>query len=163
MTMTSHLYSVRGASFSEVLVAMALTMVGLMGAMGAFHASGRSIAQGTLAAHALALVESRIEAKRSVRWEQLLMDDLDHDGVPEMLMHDDGAGSDRAAGDGIFSAAWEHDGVLLTWTVAPNRPGSLSHSGFAILEASAMYASSDGQHEVRVATIRANPMFAGSH
>lgn len=162
MTLASTIDSAIGATFSEVLVAMALTLVGLMGAMGAFQAVGLSIGQGALATRALAVAESRIEAKRSVRWEQLLMDDLDHDGVPEMAMHDDGARGDHIAGDGIYSAEREQDGLLLIWTVAPNRPSSLWDSGFAVLEARASYALNGITHEVRLATVRANPMFAGS-
>lgn len=155
--------SSRGATFSEVLVALALTLIGLVGAMGAFHAAEQSIGQGTLATRALAMAESKIEAKRSIQWEQLLMDDLDHDGLHEVPMHDDGAGGDHIAGDGIYSAAWEQDGVLLVWTVSPNRPGSLLDSGFVTLEARATYMTSSGSREVRIATIRANPAFAGSH
>ena len=155
--------SPRGATFSEVLVALALTLIGVMGAMGAFQAADRSIMQGTLATRALAMAESRLEAKKSVRWDRLLLDDLDHDGVPEILMHDDGANGDRAAGDGIYSAAWEQAGVRLTWTVAPNRPGNLSSSGFVVLESRASYKSGSGPQEVRVATVRANPMCAGSY
>ncbi|HSB44796.1 MAG TPA: choice-of-anchor X domain-containing protein, partial [Nitrospira sp.] len=89
--------------------------------------------------------------------------DLDHDGLHEMLMHDDGAEGDQIAGDGIYSAVWEQDGVLLAWTVSPNRPGSLSDSGFVTVEARATYMTGSGPREVRVATIRANPVFAGSH
>jgi hypothetical protein len=163
MILPSSFDSSKGATFSEVLVALALTLIGVMGAMGAFQAAGRSIMQGMLATRALAMAESRLEAKRSVRWDRLLMDDLDHDGVPEILMHDDGANGDRAAGDGIYSAAWEQAGVLLTWTVAPNRPGNLSSSGFVVLEARASYESGSGSQEVRVATVRANPMYAGSY
>jgi len=155
--------SSKGATFSEVLVALTLTLIGVTGAMGAFQAAGRSITQGTLATRALAMAESRLESKRSVRWDRLLMDDLDHDGVPEILMHDDGASGDRVAGDGIYSAAREQAGVLLTWTVAPNRLGSLSNSGFVVLEARASYESGSGPQEVRVVTVRANPMFAGSY
>jgi len=153
----------RGATFSEVLVALALTLIGVTGAMGAFQAASRSIMQGTLATRALAMAESRLEAKRSVRWEQLLADDLDHDGVTEILMHDDGADGDRSAGDGIYSAAWEEAGVLLTWTVASNRLGSLTDSGFVVLEAHASFETGSGRREVQLATIRANPRFAGSH
>ncbi|HLZ32469.1 MAG TPA: choice-of-anchor X domain-containing protein [Nitrospira sp.] len=163
MTRPAQLDPSRGATYSEVLVALALTLIGLMGAMGAFHAAGRSIGQGELATRALAMAESRIEAKRSVRWEQLLMDDLDHDGVPEILMRDDGVSGDRAAGDGIYSAAREQDGIRLAWTVAPNRAGSLPDSGYAVLEVSASYMTSSGEHEVRLATVRANPRFAGAH
>jgi hypothetical protein len=163
MTLPPYVNSKTGATFSEVLVAMALTFIGLMGAMEAFHAAGKSIGQGTSATRARAMVESRLEAKRSVRWEQLLMDDLDHDGVPELLMHDDGTDGDRTAGDGIYSAMWAGDGVVLTWTVAPNRASTLSESGFAVIEARASYRSANGEKEVRLTTLRANPVFAGSH
>jgi hypothetical protein len=162
MRTRSWLDSPDGASFSEVLVAMALTSIGMMGAMGTFQVADRVIGQGTLATRALAMAESRLEAKRSVRWELLLKDDLDHDGVAEVLMHDDGEQGDRLAGDGIYSSSWEQDGVLLTWTVTPNRAGSLSTSGLAFLESRASYASSDGRREVRIATVRANPVFTGA-
>lgn len=162
MTVKNLLTSTTGTSFSEVLVAMALMLSGLMGAMGAFHTVERSIGKGILAMRALAMAESRIEAKRSVRWEQLLIDDLDHDGAPEVVMRDDGTNGDLAAGDGIYSAAQEQDGILLTWSVTPSRSGHLSRSGFAIIEARASYMWSNGRHEVRLATIRANPSFIGS-
>jgi hypothetical protein len=154
--------STRGATFSEVLVAMALTSVGLIGAMSAFQATQKSLGQATLVTRALAMAESRLEAKRSVKWERLLMDDLDHDGVPEVVMHDDGADGDRMAGDGIYSARREQDGVMLMWTVAPNR-GNLATSGFVVVEACASYRFDNGEHEVRIATLRANPVLAGSH
>ena len=153
----------RGATFSEVLVAMGLTVTGLMGTMAAFQAAEKIIEQGVLTTRALAMVESRLEAKRSIRWEQLLMDDLDEDGLAETVMHDDGAGADHIAGDGIYSARCELNGVVLTWMVAPNNVGNLMASGFTIIEARAAYRLQNGEHELRLATIRANPVFAGSH
>ncbi len=151
-----------GASFAEVLVAMTLTMIGLAGAMGAFQAAERSLRIGTLATRALAMAESRIEAKRSVRWDRLLLDDLNHDGVPDLVMHDDGAGGDVLAGDGVYSGSWDQDGVQLVWTVTPSRPGSLSASGHVLLEARSVYAAGEGQREVRIGTLRANPVFVGN-
>ena len=163
MTLLTCLKATRGATFSEVLVAMALAFIGLTGAMGAFYVANKAIVQSMLASRALAMAESRLEAKRSVRWELLLRDDLDHDGIPEILMHDDGIGGDVAGADGIYSAQAELNAVVLTWTVAPNHGERLSDSGFAVLEARAAYRSEDGDHEVRLATVRANPAFAGSH
>jgi hypothetical protein len=151
-----------GASFAEVLVAMALTLIGLVGAMGAFQAAERSFRMGTLATRALAMAESRIEAKRSARWDRLLLDDLNHDGVPDLVMHDDGAGEDVLAGDGVYSGRWDQDGIHLIWTVTPSRSSSLSASGHVLIEAHAFYEASEGQREVRVATLRANPVFVGS-
>jgi hypothetical protein len=151
-----------GASFAEVLVAMALTLIGLVGAMGAFEAAERSLRAGMLATRALAMAESRIEAKRAVRWDRLLLDDLNHDGVPDLVMHDDGVGGDVLAGDGVYSGSWDQDGVQLIWTVTPSRSGSLSASGHVLIEARAFYTAGEGQHEVRIGTLRANPVFVGS-
>ncbi len=151
-----------GASFAEVLVAMTLTLIGLVGAMGAFQAAERGVRIGTSATRALAMAESRIEAKRSARWDRLLLDDLNHDGVPDLIMHDDGAGGDVLAGDGVYSGRWDQDGVQLIWTVRPSRPGSLSASGHVLIEVRAVYAASEGPREVRVGTLRANPVFVGS-
>jgi hypothetical protein len=156
------LCSERGVSFAEVLVALALTMTGLAGAMGAFQAAERSVRTGTLATRALAMAESRIEAKRAARWDRLLMDDLNHDGVMDLVMRDDGAGGDVLAGDGVYSSSWNQDGVQLIWTVTPSRFGSLSGSGNVLIEARAVYVVDDNQREVRVSTLRANPVFVGS-
>ena len=161
MTRDQVFHAEGGASFAEVLVAMTLTLIGLVGAMGAFQAAERSIRIGTLAMRALAMAESRIEAKRSVRWDRLLLDDLNHDGVSDLVMHDDGVAGDVLAGDGVYSGSWDQDGVRLIWTVTPSRSGALSDSGHVLIEARAVYAAGENQREVRVATLRANPMFVG--
>ena len=151
-----------GASFAEVLVAMALTLIGLAGAMGAFQAAEQSLRTGILATRALAMAESRIEAKRSARWDRLLLDDLNHGCVSDFVMRDDGAGGDELAGDGVYSGSWDQDGVHLIWTVMPSRSGSLLASGHVLIEARAVYAASEEHREVRVGTLRANPVFVGS-
>jgi len=161
MTRDQVFHAEDGASFAEVLVAMTLTLIGLVGAMGAFQAAERSIRIGTLATRALAMAESRIEAKRSVRWDRLLLDDLNHDGASDLVMHDDGVAGDVLAGDGVYSGSLEHDGVRLIWTVMPSRTGSLSDSGHVLIEARAIYAAGESQREVRVGTLRANPLFVG--
>jgi hypothetical protein len=153
---------VNGATFSEVMVAMALTSLGVMGAMGAFLAAERSLSRDILAVRALAMAESRLEAKRAASWDQLLVDDLDHDGWPDVTMQDDGARGDRTAGDGIYSAIWEQHGVTLMWTVRPNHAGRFGDSGAIVIEARGIYQTSTGAGEVRLATVRANPAFAGT-
>jgi len=150
-----------GSSFAEVLVAMAILPLVLMGAIGAFHMAERIITLGTLSSRALAMAQSRIEAKRSVRWERLLMDDLDYDGIPETLMHDDGQDGDLIAGDGVYSATAQRNGVSLTWTVIPSRTGRLSGSGYAVIESRASYETEHGQREVKLVAIRANPVYVG--
>jgi hypothetical protein len=156
------IHDVNGATFSEVMVAMALTSLGVMGAMGAFLAAERSLSRDTLAVRALAMAESRLEAKRAASWDQLLVDDLDHDGWPDVSMHDDGTHGDRTAGDGIYSAIWEQHGVTLMWTVRSNHAGSFGNSGAIAIEARGIYQTSTGEREIRLATVRANPAFAGT-
>ena len=156
-------HDVSGATFSEVMVAMVLTSIGVIGAMGAFEAADKSLRRDTLAARALAMAESRLEAKRAVPWEQLLVDDLNHDGVPDVIMHDDGTGGDRRAGDGIYSAMLEQDGVTVVWTVASHHSRSLGNSGAVIIEARGLYLVGSVEREVHLATLRANPAFAGNY
>ena len=151
-----------GATFSEVMVAMALTSVGVIGAMGAFEAAAKSLGRDALAARALSMAESRLEAKRAAPWGQLLGDDLDYDGVMDVPMHDDGAGGDRTAGDGIFTAMHEEHGVTVVWTISAPHGGSLITSDAVVIEARGVYRASGGEHEVRVVTLRANPAFAGN-
>ncbi len=162
MTRDRRLHAEGGASFAEVLVAMTLTLIGLAGAMGSFQAAERSLRNGTWTTRALAMAESRIEAKRSVRWDRLLLDDLNHDGVTDLVMRDDGADGDVLAGDGVYSGSWDQNGIHLIWTVTPSRSGSLSGSGHVFLEARAAYPGGAGQREVRIGTLRANPAFVGS-
>lgn len=150
-----------GATISEVMVAMALTSLAVIGAMGAFEAATKHVERDTLAARALSMAESRLEAKRAAPWSRLLIDDLDHDGVAELSMHDDGTDGDRKAGDGIYTAKHEEDGVTVVWTVATPHAGSPSMWGSVVLEARGVYRASGDEREVRLATVRANPVFAG--
>ncbi|HEU4686463.1 MAG TPA: choice-of-anchor X domain-containing protein, partial [Nitrospira sp.] len=106
----------KGSSLAEVLIATVILPIAILGGMAAFHAAEKTIVQGSTASRALAMAESRIEAKRAIQWNQLLEDDLDHDGVAEVMMHDDGQAGDAIAGDGVYSAMHEEDGVVIHWT-----------------------------------------------
>lgn len=155
--------SQEGFTFAEVMVAMAITSVSLMGAVASFHVAEQQFRRGTLASRAFALAESRIEAKRSTRWDRLLIDDLNHDGRSYLIMQDDGEGDDARAGDGVYSGSWDDHGIHLRWTVTFSRPGALSTSGSVLLEAIASYMTDRGPREVRVGMLRANPTFVGSN
>lgn len=150
-----------GFSLIEVMVAMAIASIALMGAMGALQVSIRHAQQGEMKTRALALAQGRLEAKRSVRWEALLHDDLNHDGLADVVMNDEGGGKDVAAGDGTYTGTWEQDGVSLEWTVAVDRPGPLSAAGFVVIRATAAYEGLGERKSVQVVTVRANPAFAG--
>ena len=151
----------KGFSLIEVMVAMAIAGIALMGAMGGLQISARYAQQGVMKTRALALAQGRLEAKRSVRWDALLQDDLNHDGIVDVTMNDNGEGRDAAAGDGTYTATWEQDGVSLEWTVGMERPGPLSASGFVVIRATATYEGLGERKSVQVATVRANPMFVG--
>jgi hypothetical protein len=140
---------------------MAILPLGLLGAMGAFHAAQRTISQGAITARAMGMVESRIEAKRSVRWDRLLQDDLDHDGNPDVVMRDDGQEGDLVAGDQVYTAVWEQDQVRLIWTVAANHSAPIMEAGSVVIEVIARFPSEEFRREVRSVTVRANPAVAG--
>ncbi len=151
-----------GFSLIEVMVAMMISGIALMGALGAVEITSRYAQQGGLSNQALELAQSRLEAKRSVRWQSLLEDDLDHDGTPDTFMRDDGQGADAAAGDGIYTAMYERDGITVVWTIEgePQRP--LHAAGIVAIRAGASYSTLRGQRrDVQVATIRANPNYTG--
>ncbi|NOU10629.1 MAG: prepilin-type N-terminal cleavage/methylation domain-containing protein [Nitrospira sp.] len=151
-----------GFSLIEMMVAMVITGVALMGTLGAVEISSRHVQQGGLHSKAIELAQARLEAKRSIRWQSLLDDDLDHDGIPESLMADDGQGSDIIAGDGIYTSGYERDGVMVVWTIEAERPGPLRSAGMVRIRAVASYSGLNGhKREVQVATIRANPNFVG--
>jgi len=150
-----------GFSLVEVMVAMVISGIALMGTMGAVHLASRQAQEGVAADRALMMAQSRLEAKRSIQWESMLVDDLDHDGVPEVILKDDGEGSDAVAGDGVYSAGVERDGIRLIWTVEPDRTGPLSGVGSVAIVAVASYQGPRGLHEVRMGTVRSNPLYVG--
>jgi prepilin-type N-terminal cleavage/methylation domain-containing protein len=150
-----------GFSLVETMIAAAIAGIAFAGTMGAVETASRFVRQASLAGKAQGTAQSRLEAKRSVRWRLLLEDDLDRDGVPETVMKDDGQGRDAVAGDGIYTAAAERDGITEVWTVEVDRPGPIASVGAAIIRSVVTYDGSNGPQEVRVETIRANPAFVG--
>lgn len=151
-----------GFSLIEVMVAMVIAGVALMGTLGAVEISSRHVQQGGLHSKAIELAQARLEAKRSVRWQSLLEDDLDHDGTPETLMADDGQGWDITAGDEVYTAGYERDGVTVVWTIESERPGPLRSAAMVRIRAVASYSGRNGHtREVQMATIRTNPNFVG--
>lgn len=148
-----------GLSLVEVMIAMVISGVALMGTMGAMEMSARYAQQGQLSTRALGLAQARLEAKRSVRWPALLEDDLNHDGVPESLMKDDGVGPDRRAADGIYSAMYEQGGVTVVWTIEPDGEEPWPVAPVVVVRVTAFYDGGRGMKEIRMATLRANPTF----
>ncbi|OGW70468.1 MAG: hypothetical protein A3A88_04215 [Nitrospirae bacterium RIFCSPLOWO2_01_FULL_62_17] len=151
-----------GFSLIEVMMAMIVLAFGILGVMSAFRWSDHGLRQSTTGTRALALAESRLEAKRAAPWDALLTDDLDGDGRADVAMQDDGRPPDAQAGDGLYTAAIEQDGIVLRWTVQPDRPGVVQTWGSAVITAGARYQAGQGQwRDVAVGTLRANPRYLG--
>ncbi len=152
-----------GFSLIEVMIAMIVLAFGILGAMSAFQWSDHGLRHGATGTRALALVESRLEAKRATPWNALLTDDLDGDGRVEVTMQDDGRPPDEQAGDGLYTATVEREGIMLRWTVQPDRTGPVQTWGSAVITASARYQAGRGQwREVTLGTLRANPGYLGT-
>ncbi len=152
-----------GFSLIEVMIAMVILAFAILGVMSSFRWSDHGLRQGATGTRALALAESRLEAKRAAPWTALLRDDVDGDGRPEIAMRDDGQPPDAQAGDGLYTAAVERDGIMLQWMVQPDRAGPVPAWGTAIVTASARYPVGEGRwREVTVGTLRANPSYLGT-
>jgi prepilin-type N-terminal cleavage/methylation domain-containing protein len=154
--------AVAGFTLVEVMIALVVLSIGLLGGVGALQWTERSLQHSLRSSRALSLAEARLEAKQAGLWEHLLIDDMDHDGVPDITMQDSGLREDLAGGDGVYTADADQDGVHLWWTVEPNRPGPLVSAGLVWIEVRARYEANPGQwKEVRLRTLRANPRYIG--
>lgn len=157
-----HLSNSQGISLVEVMVAMMISGIALMGTLGAVELSSRYAQQSVMNSQALELAQGRLEVKRSVRWQLLLEDDLDRDGIAETHMVDDGTGFDAAPGDGIYTAMYERDGITVVWTIETDRPGPLSTTSMVRIQAVASYQGRNQEkREVQIASMRANPSYVG--
>lgn len=150
-----------GFSLVETMIAAVIAAIAFAGIMGAVEIASRLIHHTSSLGKAQEIAQSRLEAKRAVRWRMLLEDDLDHDGVPETVMSDDGQGHDAVTGDGIYTATAERDGMTEIWTIEGDRPGPIASVGGVTIRSVVTYDGSHGRQEVRMETIRANPAFIG--
>ncbi|HET6674901.1 MAG TPA: prepilin-type N-terminal cleavage/methylation domain-containing protein [Nitrospiraceae bacterium] len=151
-----------GFTLVEVMMSLVVLSVGLLGAMGMMQWTERSLQQSLRSSRALSLAEARMEIKQSGLWERLLIDDMDQDGVPDMAMQDDGLQEDLTAGDGIFTADTDQDGIHLVWTVEPNRTGPFTSAGMVWIDVRARYETQAGRlQEIHLRSMRANPRYTG--
>jgi len=158
----SRLMSRAGFTLVESMVALVVLSIGVIGTIGMFEWAEQGLQRGSLTTTALTLAESQLEAKRSLPWEQLLMDDLDQDGTLESSMRDDGLQEDVTNSDGIFTGSLVSSHIRLVWTVELNRGSRPASASLATIEARAIFRTKGGQEkEVRLRTIRANPHYVG--
>jgi prepilin-type N-terminal cleavage/methylation domain-containing protein len=151
-----------GFSLIEVLFAMVIVAFVVVGVMGAFQCADFGMRYGMNGTKALAMAEAKLEMKRAGSWGTILSDDIDGDGKPETLMHDDGQSPDVIAGDGTYSGERVEDGMHLIWSVQPVPSGPLETAGAVLLESRALYRVASNQwKEVRLGTMRTNPRYVG--
>lgn len=150
-----------GFSLIEAMIAMVISGIAFIGAVGAVQISSGHTRQGALASRALELAQARLEVKQSVRWPYLLEEDLDGDGIPETMMKDDGQNPDAMADDGIYTAMLERNGITVVWSVETDRPGPLGMVSMVAIQAVSSYVGQGGLKEIMVGTLRANPAFVG--
>jgi hypothetical protein len=143
------------------MVALPILAIALLGVLTMFQWSVRGTEHSASALRAVALAESKLEEKRSVSWARLL-EDQGVDGGVDGSMRDDGLGPDLVAGDGIYSAQLDRDGIHVVWTVQFDRSGPPATAGLATITAKAQYVSASGQHrQLILGTMRANPLYVG--
>src|SRR5206468_11922907 len=75
---------------------------------------------------AMALAETRIERLRVAAYHTLLTADLDGDGVVNVGLKDSGSEGDAVADDGEYTTRQASNGIMVTWTVRPDRPSRAS-------------------------------------
>jgi prepilin-type N-terminal cleavage/methylation domain-containing protein len=150
-----------GFTLVELMVALPILAMALLGVLTMFQWSVRGTEHSASALRAVALAESKLEEKRTVSWTHLL-EDHGGDGGIGGSMRDDGIGPDLVAGDGIYSAQLDRDGIRVVWTVQFDRSGPPSAAGLATITARAHYVSASGQHrQLILGTMRANPVYVG--
>lgn len=153
----------QGLTLVEVMLATVMTAVGLTGGYGMLQWAEHGRHFGAKGTRALALATSKLEVKRAVPWDHLLLDVNGGAAVSgERAMVDDGNAPDLAAGDGIYTGSDESEGIQVVWTIQPSQPGSLHNSGHATIQVVATYRTLGGAtRKVTVGTIRSNPRFVG--
>ena len=155
------LHSKRGMSLVEPLVAMVVLSFSLLGSVSMFALAQDGITVGARKLQAMALAETRIERLRVAAYHTLLTADLDGDGVVNVGLKDSGSEGDAVADDGEYTTRQASNGIMVTWTVRPDRP-NLANSRTATITVTAAWSDQAGRPRmVRLGMRRANPVFSG--
>jgi len=153
------LLSKRGMSLVEPLVAMVVLSFSLLGSVSMFALAQDGIAVGARKLQAMALAETRLERIRVAVYHTLLTAGLDGDGVVDVRLKDSGSEGDAVADDGEYTARQTINGIIVTWTVRPDRP-SLANSRTATITVTAAWSDQAGRlRMIRLGMRRANPIF----
>jgi len=150
-----------GLTLIETMVAASIAGIAFIGTMGAVELASRLAMQASLIDKASGAAQSRLEVKRSLGWRMMVKDDLDRDGMPEIEMNDTGVGADAIAGDGVFTASTEADGITEVWTIHVGHSGPLASVDLVALTSTVTYRGPNGTRQIQMETLRANPVYLG--
>jgi prepilin-type N-terminal cleavage/methylation domain-containing protein len=143
-----------GFSLVETMVALVVLSTVLMGTLGMFLQSQNGISAAEQTLDMATLAETRMERLRQISYHSLLAPDFDGDGETDLVLTD--------AGGGLFRGQQIIRGVLLTWTVCPDR-GRLIDSPAVTVKVTAEQVNSRGfRRTIRFGMRRANPLYTGS-
>lgn len=112
----------RGFSLVEVMISLVILAFGMLGTISMFSASEKALSTSSRMTMALRLAQEKLESKKAVSFESLLLDDMDGDGILETRMVDDSTAGDEVAGDGIYTGSDISLGIVRRWTVSLNTP-----------------------------------------
>jgi type II secretory pathway component PulJ len=150
-----------GFSLAETMVALTVLSINLIGAVSMFALAQDGISAGKKSLEAMALAESRMERMRAAAYHTLLIDDLEGDGLADVVLEDSGNGADATAGDGEYTARLTVNQIVLTWTVHPDHP-LLARSRTATITVTAEWSDRQGRRRtIRLGMQRANPLYTG--
>ena len=132
MRRQSRVLSESGVSLVEPLIAMVVISFSLLGSVGMFAVAQEGISGGAKNLEATALAESRMERLRALPYGSLV------------------------------SGNQTINGIVLTWTVVPDRP-NLADSRGALISVRAEWSGRGGQpRKIRLGMRKANPVFSGA-
>lgn len=151
-----------GFTLVETLVAASITGVTFVGTMGAIELASRMVMQAHVIDQVAGIAQSQLEVKRSLGWRMMMKDDLDLDGVAETEMNDTGVGGDVMAGDGVYTASTETNGLTQIWTIHVGQSGPMASVDLVVLTSTVTHKGPNGTRHIHMRTMRANPMYLGA-
>ena len=167
----------KGFTLLELMIALVILAIGLMGVSGMILTSVRGNAFGSRMMQATALAQDKIEEMQNSRYKSLYADcrmagfpitcpnppgtmPLDADGLVQVSANDSGANGDEISGDGVWTYQYDNAtgpeplpaGMTLIWGVKRNYP----QPRLVWIMAAAQWKEKLKTHEVRVESIIGN-------
>lgn len=143
----------RGFTLIEVMISLVILAFGILGTIGMFSASDKALGTSNQMTMALRLAQEKLESKKGVNFETLLLDDLDGDGALETRMTGDSTGGDKVAENGIYTGSDTSFGIIRRWTISLNNPVA----GIAKIDVVASWTDKNGiQRLLTLSTIKSD-------